>query len=445
MGLGYILANRRYETRLKPIFISLLFVVISLLWFYFSDQFIVGNTHSIHLFLDYSIDTDFVYAIIASLVLYFLIKNNNNTLNGVIKSLAYHKEQLDIIVTAVQHADESILITDLEGQLKWANDKYYEVTGFTREESIDKPIPYAIKKEQNEQFYKDMESQVQNGIPWKGILVNKKKNGQLYHESLSFAPVKNSDGQIYRYITVFRDITVEHKNRELIKHSLKEKEALLTEIHHRVKNNLATVTGLIDLQLIQTDEVPLINLLSNIQVRIKSIALVHEKLYQDYLFSEIRLDTYLEDLTKNIDDIFTNLGLPVYMNKNISCLLDIEPILIDMNKAVPFGLLATELITNAYKHAFPNNQKGHIHITLKKQNDDMYYFKVKDNGVGIVDDSLLDQPHTTGFQLIQTLSNQLQAKWQVDLKNGFGVTFKFDFKHLRKPNRTETQNQLKLL
>ena len=230
-----------------------------------------------------------------------------------------------------------------------------------------------------------------------------------------------------------------------LKELVDEKDALLSEIHHRVKNNLATISGLIDLQIMDENAPETRHLLLKTQHRIKSIALVHEKLYQDYLFSEIRLDTYLEDLTKNIDDIFTNRGLPVYMNENISCLLDIEPILIDMNKAVPFGLLATELITNAYKHAFPNNQKGHIHITLKKQNDDIYYFKVKDNGVGIVDDSLLDQPRTTGFQLIQTLSNQLQAKWQVDLKNGFGVTFKFDFKHFRKPNRTETQNQLKLL
>jgi len=424
MGHENLFLKMKNNNHLKPIFIAIGFITISIIWFYFSDDLLLLHSHRYGVFFGYDVDSDIIYALVAGAILYVFIKRNNQTLNKIIQRLVLNEEQLRIIVTAIQHANDAIVIADLDGIVKWTNRRYYEYTGYTEKETLNQPIPHLVNDKQNDEFYGNIVQQVKSGKAWQGEVDNEKKNGEIYRESLSFAPVYNHQGHVIRYISIFRDITEEYQNKLELERSLKEKEVLLAEIHHRVKNNLAMISGLIDLQIFQTDDKEIKLILSDLQMRLKSIALVHENLYQEYLFSEIRLDHYLEDLLKSVQNLYQN------KDQNIILEVDAIPLKLDMVQAVPFGLLATELITNAYKHAFPDNRDGKIIFKLRNYSDEEYQLIIKDNGIGIDDSKKVEEANSLGFKLIQTLVKQLKGDLELVLDYGFGVSIFFKKKEL---------------
>jgi two-component sensor histidine kinase len=162
----------------------------------------------------------------------------------------------------------------------------------------------------------------------------------------------------------------------------------------------------------------------NIQRRIKSIALVHEKLYQDYLFSEINFDEYLNELVAIIHSIYQ------CDHKKIDFELSAAPLRINMDKAIPLGLLTSELITNAYKHAFKNNFDGKINISLEQQGDSNYKLFVKDGSNGTHINELYKDHSSLGVELIHTLCKQINANAELNDNNGSGVSILFSLDNI---------------
>lgn len=224
-----------------------------------------------------------------------------------------------------------------------------------------------------------------------------------------------------RLIAYVRDITEQKKNEQTIKDSLKEKDTLLAEIHHRVKNNLAIISGLLEMQTYNAEDEAIVKALRESQSRIQSIAMVHEKLYQSDSFTNIPFDKYLDELLSLIAGTFNRKGKKIKIQKKI------EPVFLDVNRAIPCGLIFNELITNAYKHAFVDSSvnKATISVTLTKK-DNTIRLEVQDNGCGLPADYTIEQPSSLGTTLIQTLVEQLDG--ELEFSSEKGTYFKISFK-----------------
>jgi len=200
---------------------------------------------------------------------------------------------------------------------------------------------------------------------------------------------------------------------------LLEKEMLLNEIHHRVKNNMQVITSLIALQVKNIDGSATVYEFKQIQNRINSMAIVHEMLYQSKDLSQIDYGDYVEKLA---------FGLLASMkgdDSNVTYAFNIDHIKVNVDTAIPLGLLINELLTNALKYAFPNGQEGEVHLSIK-QVSDAYELIISDNGVGFSFDGDFDKLRTLGMRLVYSLVEQLEGTIAQENRNGtsYFITFK---------------------
>ncbi|WP_185957223.1 histidine kinase dimerization/phosphoacceptor domain -containing protein [Gracilimonas mengyeensis] len=204
-----------------------------------------------------------------------------------------------------------------------------------------------------------------------------------------------------------------------IRTSLKEKEVLLREIHHRVKNSLSTVSGLIELQLHETDSEEAKGVLQNSKSRIQSVALIHDKLYKTESLARVELDVYLRDLVETIHETFTEY------HEAVELTFDLDPIELDTDRAIPCGLLVNELVVNAYKHAFKRDKQGVLSIRLKVRRNKIL-LEVSDNGPGLPDTYYKRDGGSLGTLLVDSFTEKLEAKMDIN-KEGEGTTLSFTF------------------
>ena len=211
--------------------------------------------------------------------------------------------------------------------------------------------------------------------------------------------------------------TVQSKTKEL-KESLEEKEILLKEIHHRVKNNLAIMSGLFELQLDGTENEATKEALRNSQSRLKSMALVHDKLYNTSNLTEIEMSHYIRELVKSLHNTFTGPDQDIALEYNF------DDVRLDIDQAIPCGLLINEIVVNAFKHGFQNQESGVIEVSMKRHNG-MAELVIADDGSGIPEDFDISKSSSLGMMLIETFKNQLGAELEVDTGSGTRFTFSF--------------------
>jgi len=210
---------------------------------------------------------------------------------------------------------------------------------------------------------------------------------------------------------------LEQKNK-IIENALDERGILLKEIHHRVKNNLQIISSLLNLQSGYGSSISTEDLVKQSESRIKSMALIHEKLYQTENFKEIDLDEYLKSFLEQLSEIL------FFKEKNISYFINVETIHIEIDKLVPLGLIINELITNTVKHAFKNKASGIITIS-GKHIENNYSLSINDNGEGMPSDFSLTKSKSLGIRLVKGLVSQIQAKITIQSQPG-DTTFRID-------------------
>lgn len=221
------------------------------------------------------------------------------------------------------------------------------------------------------------------------------------------------------------DVT-ESKNAEAeIKRSLKEKETLLKEIHHRVKNNLTVISSLLNLQSRYIKDKDDLMMFKESQSRAKSMALIHQKLYATTDLKRIDFGDYISTLAHEMFNTYVSDSGKIELDLNV------EDVMLDIDTAIPLGLILNELLTNSLKYAFPvsdvesTNKKGHIRVGLVKNNN-IYMLSVEDDGIGFPKDIDLENTNSLGLRLINTLTEQIKGK--IYLKSGNGTSFKIEFK-----------------
>jgi two-component sensor histidine kinase len=207
---------------------------------------------------------------------------------------------------------------------------------------------------------------------------------------------------------------------EQIKESLTEKEVLLKEIHHRVKNNMQIISSLLRLQSRDVTEKKYIDMFTDSQNRITSMSLIHEKLYQSKGLTKIDFDDYIRDLANGL---FQSYGA----NSNIKLFTDVRDVSLGIDSAIPCGLVVNELVTNSLKHAFPDGRRGEVLISLHPTPENMIELIVRDNGVSIPADIDIRKTESLGLHLVTILvENQLHGEINLDRSKGteFLVRFK---------------------
>jgi two-component sensor histidine kinase len=200
--------------------------------------------------------------------------------------------------------------------------------------------------------------------------------------------------------------------------SLREKELLLQEIHHRVKNNLQVTSSLLRLQSIKVEDPSTLNVLQESQNRIRSMALIHEKLYQSKDLSRVDFAAYISDLAHYLFGAYRSTAGQVKLN------LDVRDVALEIDTAIPCGLIINELVSNALKHAFPEGRRGEIFVTLGKTNG-RYSLTVHDDGIGMPPDLDLSKVDSLGVLLITTLVDQLEGTLEWSRNGGTTATIAF--------------------
>ena len=228
-------------------------------------------------------------------------------------------------------------------------------------------------------------------------------------------------GLVYAYLKNIKNQRLMAEQKLVIENALIEKDSLLKEIHHRVKNNLQMVSSLLSLQSKNTKSQAVIEALEEGKSRVKAMALIHQKLYQNDDLSVIEMQGYIESLINSVQSVYNKAG------NNIVVSVDAEGVELDIDRAIPIGLILNELVSNSFKYAFPNpDQEGRIYIHIRKTGDGGF-FEYSDNGVGMPDDLGVKEGNSMGLRLIGRLVNQLQSFLHSD-KAADGVRFWFDFK-----------------
>jgi PAS domain S-box-containing protein len=255
----------------------------------------------------------------------------------------------------------------------------------------------------------------------------KKKNGTPLVASVSAVAVKDEEGVIKYYDGIIEDITERKRTEEQIKASLKEKETLLQEIHHRVKNNMQIISSLLNLQANLSKDNDFLIMVKASQSRIRSMALIHDNLYRSQNLSDINFSEYIQALTVHLfqfNQVNSNL---------VQLKMNLEDVFLDIQTAIPCGLILNELVTNSLKHAFPDGRSGEIMIELHPLAEHTFQIIVKDTGVGIPKD--LDLSHTTsmGLQIVTSLLNQVEGSMEVQREGG--TTVKIVFKESKYRSR----------
>lgn len=245
----------------------------------------------------------------------------------------------------------------------------------------------------------------------------RRKNGAEFPAEASISKV-HVEGHTM-FTVILRDVTERMLIEERIRASLREKEALLKEIHHRVKNNLQVVSSLLGLQSRVVTDPEMRRMFQESQDRIHSMALLHESLYQSHNLSQIDFPEYIRQLAAHL---FHSYGVAA---ERIHLRTDLDSLSLHLDAAVPCGLIINELISNSLKYAFPDGREGEIRIELHDHADGMARLIVADNGVGLKADVDWVNTRSLGLRLVRTLAEQLGAKIEVHSTAGLEVRLAF--------------------
>nr|MUH40358.1 histidine kinase [Zobellia laminariae] len=252
-------------------------------------------------------------------------------------------------------------------------------------------------------------------------MMAKERNINLVLISLLFTLVGFA-GLVYAYLKSIKNQRLIAEQKYIIENALVEKDSLLKEIHHRVKNNLQMVSSLLSLQTKNTRSKAAIEALEEGKSRVKAMALIHQKLYQNEDLSVIEMQSYIESLINSVQSVYKKGG------HNINITVDAEGVELDIDRAIPFGLMLNELVSNSFKYAFPDDdENGKIYIHIRKIGEKEGYFEYSDNGIGLPEDTDERANSSMGIRLMNRLANQLQTTLNIDKTAEDGVRYWFNF------------------
>ncbi len=312
--------------------------------------------------------------------------------------------------------DPSMRVVSLN---KVFSNEYFKLTG--KELGIGVNLMEALKERLSEKGSLDLKNHITealNGQPqqFEGAIYTKDGNKRWMEVFLN--PINEETGSVKEVSCICFEITEKKEIEEQMRSSIQEKEILLQEVHHRVKNNLQVISSILNLQSSYVRDKNSLNILRESQNRIKSMSFIHESLYQTKDFSRIEFSDYILSLTNNLIHSYS------LETSKIKLITDFKKVFLSLDQAIPCGLIANELVSNALKYAFPFGNEGIIEIRIAEEGKNISLM-IGDNGVGLPEEFKPEDTESLGLQLVYTLVDQLDASIQVQSEGGtkYLITF----------------------
>jgi PAS domain S-box-containing protein len=324
---------------------------------------------------------------------------------------------------------DAVFVLDMDMRMTFASPSVMRTRGYTLEELMDMPVETHFTPESLEVVLEVISREMSPErlarkdltISWRGDLEIYNKDGSTFWSDSIFTVLRDENGTPFAILSVNRDVSDRKHAEEEIKRSLREKETLLAEVHHRVKNNMQIISSLLSLQSKDIEDERALSLIKNCEDRIKAMSLVHEKLYLSEDLSSIDFHDYMEDLSARLFQVHR------VDSRVLSFSSQIKDVSFNIETAIPLGLIINELISNALKHAFPEGKKGSIAVELtqdKKREE--YILTVTDDGIGFPEVTDYRNTETFGLQLVDMLTEQFHGTMELDRTKGtsFRITFR---------------------
>ena len=332
------------------------------------------------------------------------------------------EKMLELQAVITRNMAEGIcLVRATDGVFVYANPKFEQMFGYEPGELIGQHVSivnYGNEHTTPEEVNQEITTAVLQNGEMSYEVHNLKKNGTPFW-CIATASVFEHPEYGSVLVAVQQDITEQKQAEEKIKASLKEKEVLLKEIHHRVKNNLGIVSSLLQMQSRRTEDSVVTAILRDSQNRIASIALIHEKLYRSDDLADIDFAQYIPDLTTHLFDSYN------VSSSKIKLKIKVDNASLDIETAIPCGLIINELVSNALKYAFTGNRAGEIEVRFSQESESTLMLIIRDNGIGLPENFDTKKAKTLGITLVQGLVKQLRGKLEIDSQQGtqFKITF----------------------
>jgi PAS domain S-box-containing protein len=373
-----------------------------------------------------------IYILIGAIAIYQLVQVNTRRQRREVEKR--YSERLQLYIESLEEATDCILIAGNDGKLLYANNAIRSIIGKTPSDSVGRSLVSVV-------FENDKDAK-------KALLVLEKQgryhtevtyideDGKKVVTEVTIAVVRELNKEGHAYVSISRDITrrklidaeleahrrnleflvaertsaLEHEIAENeatqvnLANSLKEKELLLKEVHHRVKNNMQVISSLLNIQAETADNEVFANLLGESQQRIKSMSLIHENLYQSDNLLEIDFEDYINMLANSLCRFYAVPGVTILLD------IQVEDVALDIETAVPCGLILNELVSNSLKHAFKDKlESGKISIRFRHTGCN-YTLEIRDDGIGLPEDFQLVNSVSMGMEIVSILTQQLDGK-----------------------------------
>lgn len=352
------------------------------------------------------------------------IKDSTGNLIGIskiIRDITSRKQAEEQFRLVVESAPSGMLMLDQTGVIRMINAQLEKQFGYRREQLLGQPVellvPERFRAQHSTHRAHFFASPSMRPMGAGRDLFGVRNDGTEFPIEIGLNPLHTADGP--RVLASIVDITERKRTEDQIQASLKEKEVLLREVHHRVKNNLQVIYSLLRLQSQSVTDPKALELFQDSQARVKAMALIHETLYQSQDLSQIDMAGYISKLT---GQLFKSYGISP---NTIELRLNIAPLSLSIETAITCGLLINELVSNSLKYAFPNGRTGEVAIHLLPDSHGTHVLTVSDNGVGLPSTFEVGKAKSLGWQLVPMLVEQLAGTFELHRNAGTTVTLTF--------------------
>lgn len=330
------------------------------------------------------------------------------------EQLEHHQQMFEQLV---ERSPVGIVMLDKEHHVQMVNPAFQDIFGYTESDILGKNLDELIVSDYLKKEAKRISSGSYSGATIQKESVRLHKNGQKIPVIIYGFPV-NINGEPISIFGLYVDISDRKNAENKLRKSLEEKDVLMAEIHHRVKNNLAVISSLLELTVQNEEDEGIKKKLLDSELRLKTIALIHEKLYHSENLSNISFDHYIREL---ISGISKKMGSEA---PKIRVFYELDAVDLNINQGIPAALIVNELVTNVYKHAFKRRNKGVLRIYMS-QIKNWITLCIRDNGSGFVYSPKTSCNEKLGIKLINMLTEQLQGNVDFDTEEGTSCTVKF--------------------